>query len=190
MCLIFLFKQKTAYELRISDWSSDVCSSDLHCTKHNYLVKDPAKLGLIIHEAFHIATSGRPGPVVVDIPKDVQVATAEYTRPAEIRHESYRPQVEAPAADVEKALEMLANAQRPILYTGGGVINSGPEASRLLRELAELTGAPVTSTLMGLGAFPASSPQCQGMLGMHGTYRSEEHAYDLQSLMRISYAVF
>ncbi|HEY9579319.1 MAG TPA: acetolactate synthase 3 large subunit [Rhizorhapis sp.] len=151
---------------------ADTIGLTRHCTKHNYLVKDPAKLGHIIHEAFHIATSGRPGPVVVDIPKDVQVATAEYTRPAEIRHESYRPQVEAPAADVEKALEMLANAQRPILYTGGGVINSGPEASRLLRELAELTGAPVTSTLMGLGAFPASSPQWLGMLGMHGTYEA------------------
>src|SRR3546814_177745 len=118
-----------------------------------------------------MATSGRPGPVVVDSPKVGQGATAEYTRPAEIRHESYRPQVEAPAADVEKALEMLANAQRPILYTGGGVINSGPEASRLLRELTELTGAPVTSTLMSLGALPASSPQWLGMLGMHGTHK-------------------
>ncbi|MCF8706444.1 acetolactate synthase 3 large subunit [Rhizorhapis sp. SPR117] len=151
---------------------ADTVGLTRHCTKHNYLVKDPAKLGHIIHEAFHIATSGRPGPVVVDIPKDVQVATAPYDHPGEIRHVSYRPQVKAPSADIAKAVAMLAKAQRPILYTGGGIINSGPEASKLLRELAALTGAPVTTTLMGLGAFPASSPQWLGMLGMHGTYEA------------------
>ncbi|MBB4641921.1 acetolactate synthase 3 large subunit [Rhizorhapis suberifaciens] len=151
---------------------ADTIGLTRHCTKHNYLVKDPGKLGHVIHEAFHIATSGRPGPVVIDIPKDVQVATAEYQHPGEIAHVSYRPQVKAPAADIDRAVAMLAAAERPILYTGGGVINSGPEASKLLRELAELTGAPVTSTLMGLGAFPASSPQWLGMLGMHGTYEA------------------
>ena len=145
-----------------------------HCTKHNYLVKDPAKLGDVIHEAFHIATSGRPGPVVVDLPKDVQVATAPYRKPSlqALPHKGYRPQVKADAALIETAVEMIAAAERPILYTGGGIINSGPLASQILRELARVTGAPVTSTLMGLGAFPASHPQWLGMLGMHGTYEA------------------
>jgi acetolactate synthase-1/2/3 large subunit len=145
-----------------------------HCTKHNYLVKDPAKLGDVIHEAFHIATSGRPGPVVVDLPKDVQVASAAYRKPSiqALPHKGYRPQVKADTALLETAVEMLAAAERPILYTGGGIINAGPLASQVLRELARITGAPVTSTLMGLGAFPASSPQWLGMLGMHGTYEA------------------
>ncbi|MGL4313972.1 MAG: acetolactate synthase 3 large subunit [Sphingomonas sp.] len=151
---------------------ADTVGITRHCTKHNYLVKDPARLGPVIHEAFHIATSGRPGPVVVDIPKDVQVATARYTRPGAIKHKTYRPQVKAEPKLVEAAVEMLAAAERPILYTGGGIINAGPAASQLLRELARITGAPVTSTLMGLGAFPASDPQWLGMLGMHGTYEA------------------
>jgi acetolactate synthase-1/2/3 large subunit len=135
-------------------------------------VKDPARLGATIHEAFHIATSGRPGPVVVDIPKDVQVATAKYTKPGPIQHKTYRPQVKADPELIEQVVDMLAAAERPIFYTGGGIINSGPGASQLLRELAKITGAPVTSTLMGLGAFPASSDQWLGMLGMHGTYEA------------------
>jgi acetolactate synthase-1/2/3 large subunit len=135
-------------------------------------VKDPARLGDIVHEAFHIATSGRPGPVLVDIPKDVQVATAAYRKPGPIRHKTYRPALKADRQAIEAAVDMLAAAERPILYTGGGVINAGPGASQLLRELARITGAPVTSTLMGLGAFPASSPQFLGMLGMHGTYEA------------------
>ncbi|MGJ3649672.1 acetolactate synthase 3 large subunit [Sphingomonas sp. GlSt437] len=151
---------------------ADTVGITRHCTKHNYLVKDPARLGPIIHEAFHIATSGRPGPVVVDIPKDVQVATARYTKPGAIKHKTYRPQVKADQKLIEAAVEMLAAAERPILYTGGGIINAGPAASQLLRELARITGAPVTSTLMGLGAFPASGPQWLGMLGMHGTYEA------------------
>jgi acetolactate synthase-1/2/3 large subunit len=151
---------------------ADTIGITRHCTKHNYLVKDPRKLAGVIHEAFHIATTGRPGPVVIDIPKNVQVATAPYKRPDPVRHASYRPQVKADPAAIDAAVEMLAAAERPILYTGGGVINSGPEASALLRELAAITGAPVTSTLMGLGAFPASSGQWLGMLGMHGTYES------------------
>jgi len=151
---------------------ADTVGITRHCTKHNYLVKDPAKLGATIHEAFHIATSGRPGPVVVDIPKDVQVATAKYTKPGPIQHKTYRPQVKADPALIEQVVDMLAAAERPILYTGGGIINSGPGASQLLRELARITGAPVTSTLMGLGAFPASSEQWLGMLGMHGTYEA------------------
>ena len=151
---------------------ADTVGLTRHCSKHNYLVKSPAKLAHIVHEAFHIATTGRPGPVVIDIPKDVQVATAPLETPDVSDHASYRPQVKAPAADIAKAIEMLAAAQRPILYTGGGVINAGTEAAASLRELAEITGAPVTSTLMGLGAFPASSDKWLGMLGMHGTYEA------------------
>ncbi len=151
---------------------ADTVGITRHCTKHNYLVKDPARLGEVIHEAFHIATSGRPGPVVVDIPKDVQVATASYTKPGPIQHKTYRPALKAERSGIEQVVDMLAAAERPILYTGGGVINSGPAASQLLRELARITGAPVTSTLMGLGAFPATSPQFLGMLGMHGTYEA------------------
>ena len=151
---------------------ADTIGITRHCSKHNYLVKDPAKLAGVVHEAFHIATTGRPGPVVVDIPKNVQVATARYERPERLEHASYRPQTKADPAVIAKAVELLANAERPVLYTGGGVINSGPEASTLLRELATLTGAPVTSTLMGLGAYPASGPQWLGMLGMHGTYEA------------------
>lgn len=151
---------------------ADTVGITRHCTKHNYLVKDPAQLGTVVHEAFHIATSGRPGPVVIDIPKDVQIATARYAKPGPIQHKTYRPQVKADKALIESAVEMLAAAERPIFYTGGGVINAGPQAAELLRELAALTGAPVTSTLMGLGAFPASSDQWLGMLGMHGTYEA------------------
>ncbi|PTQ10099.1 acetolactate synthase 3 large subunit [Sphingomonas oleivorans] len=155
---------------------ADTIGITRHCTKHNYLVKDPAKLADIVHEAFHIATSGRPGPVLIDLPKDVQVATATYRKPAASgaprQHKSYRPQVKPDAALIEAAVEMIAAAERPILYTGGGIINSGPGASQMLRELARITGAPVTSTLMGLGAFPASSGQWLGMLGMHGTYEA------------------
>ena len=151
---------------------ADTVGITRHCSKHNYLVKDPAKLGGIIHEAFHIATSGRPGPVVVDIPKDVQIATAAYTKPGPIQHKTYRPQIKADRALIERAVDLLAAAERPIFYTGGGIINSGPAASQVLRELARITGAPVTSTLMGLGAFPASSDQWLGMLGMHGTYEA------------------
>jgi len=144
-----------------------------HCSKHNWLVKDPDRLGETIHQAFHVATAGRPGPVVIDIPKDVQVAPARYRRPAgPVVHPSYQPRRKAEPHAVEAAVEMLAAAERPILYTGGGVINSGPGASQLLRALAEACGAPVTSTLMGLGAFPASHRQWLGMLGMHGSYEA------------------
>ncbi len=151
---------------------ADTVGITRHCTKHNYLVKDPARLGPVIHEAFHIATSGRPGPVVVDIPKNVQVATAKYQKPGPIQHKTYRPALKADRAAIEQVVDMLAAAERPVFYTGGGVINAGPAASQLLQELARITGAPVTSTLMGLGAYPASGPQWLGMLGMHGTYEA------------------
>ncbi|WP_293883849.1 acetolactate synthase 3 large subunit [Sphingomonas sp.] len=160
---------------------ADTVGITRHCTKHNYLVKDPAKLGDIVHEAFYIATSGRPGPVVIDIPKDVQVATARYVRPGAIQHKTYRPQVKADPKLIESAVDMIAAAERPIFYTGGGIINAGPAASTMLRELQRLTGAPVTSTLMGLGAYPASGDAWLGMLGMHGTYEANMamHGADL-----------
>jgi len=151
---------------------ADTVGITRHCSKHNYLVKDPARLEPTIREAFYIATSGRPGPVVIDIPKDVQVATARRGENGPISHKTYRPQTEPDATSIEKAVDMLAAAERPIFYTGGGIINSGPEAARLLRKLADVTGAPVTSTLMGLGAFPASDDKWLGMLGMHGTYEA------------------
>ncbi|MGB7404237.1 MAG: biosynthetic-type acetolactate synthase large subunit [Pacificimonas sp.] len=142
-----------------------------HCSKHNYLVKSPERLGDVVHEAFRIATTGRPGPVVVDIPKDVQVAEAPY-RGNGGRHEGYNPQVKGDSDAIAEAVAMLAASERPIIYSGGGVINSGKGASQLLRELQRVTGAPVTSTLMGLGAFPHDHPAWLGMLGMHGTYEA------------------
>ena len=144
------------------------------CTKHNWLVKNVNDLARILHEAFYIAKSGRPGPVVVDIPKDVQFATGTYVGPgnAQIAHKSYRPKLKGDQPALQKAIEVMAAAKRPIFYTGGGVINSGPKASQLLRELVRLTGYPITSTLMGLGAYPASDKQWLGMLGMHGTYEA------------------
>jgi len=141
-----------------------------HCTKQNYLVKDPAELEGVIREAFRIATTGRPGPVLIDLPKDVQVAATAIDKPRSSA--GYQPQTEPDRAAIESAVEMIAAAERPIFYTGGGIINAGPGASEALRELVRLTGAPVTSTLMGLGALPASSPQWLGMLGMHGTYEA------------------
>lgn len=143
-----------------------------HCSKHNYLVKDVNRLGDVVHEAFYIATHGRPGPVVVDIPKDIQINKAVYRNPGQIEHKTYRPIVQGEQSAIEAAVELMARAERPLLYTGGGIINSGPEAAELLRELQEVTGFPVTSTLMGLGAFPSQSPAFLGMLGMHGTYEA------------------
>ncbi len=142
------------------------------CTKHNFLVKDVADLARVLHDAFYIATTGRPGPVVVDIPKDVQFKRAEYSGPANIVHRTYRPRVRGERSRIEQAVELMAAAKRPVFYTGGGVINSGPRAAQLLRELVRLTGFPITSTLMGLGAYPASDRQWLGMLGMHGTYEA------------------
>jgi acetolactate synthase-1/2/3 large subunit len=152
-----------------------------HCTKHNYLVRSIADLPRILHEAFHVARSGRPGPVVVDLPKDVQFAMGEYFFPKNVTHKTYQPKMKGDLDKIRQAVEMMAQAKRPVLYTGGGVINSGKAASDLLRELAEITGFPVTSTLMGLGAYPASGKQWLGMLGMHGTYEANltMHGSDL-----------
>ena len=142
------------------------------CTKHNFLVRDINDLARVMHDAFYIATHGRPGPVVVDIPKDVQFKTGPYLGPGNIVHRTYRPQVRGERARIEQAVDLMLGARRPVFYTGGGVINSGPRASELLRELVRLTGFPITSTLMGLGAYPASDRQWLGMLGMHGTYEA------------------
>ncbi len=157
------------------------------CTKHNYLVKNVTDLPRVLHEAFHIATTGRPGPVVIDIPKDVQFAVGEYYKPetASLRHQSYRPKVDGDLQAIEAAVDLMLRAERPVFYTGGGVINAGPEASENLRELAELTGFPVTSTLMGLGAFPASNPQWLGMLGMHGSYEANLAMHDCDVMINI-----
>ncbi|RAK56610.1 acetolactate synthase 3 large subunit [Phenylobacterium deserti] len=156
------------------------------CTKHNYLVKDVADLPRIIHEAFHIATSGRPGPVVIDIPKDVQFAKGAYQGPTEVKHaHNYSPRTKGDPARIAEAAALLASARRPILYTGGGVINAGPRASELLRELAELTGAPVTSTLMGLGAFPASDSKWLGMVGMHGSFEANNAMHDCDVMIAV-----
>ena len=153
---------------------ADTVGITRHCSKHNYLVKDPSQLRATLEEAFRIATTGRPGPVIVDIPKDVQIALANWdgqdaSSPASAR---YRPRTEGKQGKIAEAVELLAGAERPVIYSGGGVINSGPQASRLLRQLQDLTGAPLTSTLMGLGAFPADHPDWLGMLGMHGTYEA------------------
>jgi acetolactate synthase-1/2/3 large subunit len=151
---------------------ADTVGLTRHCTKHNYLVKDPSELAATIDEAFEIATTGRPGPVVVDIPKNVQVATAALGDAPPQRPKRYNPRLVAAPEEIAEAIEMIAGAQRPILYTGGGVINAGAHSSGLLREFQRLTGAPVTSTLMGLGAFAADHPDWLGMLGMHGTYEA------------------
>ncbi len=153
------------------------------CTKHNWLVKDVNELSAIIHEAFHVATTGRPGPVVVDIPKDVQFARGIYTPPQTAPRTSYQPKIQGDLDKIKAAVEMLAGAKKPIIYSGGGVVNSGPEASHLLRELVDLTGFPITSTLMGLGAYPASGKNWLGMLGMHGTYEANMAMHDCDVML-------
>jgi acetolactate synthase-1/2/3 large subunit len=155
------------------------------CTKHNYLVKDVKDLARIMHEAFHVARSGRPGPVVIDLPKDVQFASGPYVGPTEIVHKSYRPQTKADASRIQEAVELMTRAKRPLFYCGGGVINSGPDASRRLTELVRLTGFPCTLTLMGLGALPASDPLFLGMVGMHGTYESNMAMHDCDVMINI-----
>ena len=148
------------------------------CTKHNYLVRDVEDLPRVLHEAFYVARSGRPGPVVVDIPKDVQFSEGTYHGPSNISHKTYHPSVKGDLDSIRQAVDMLMNAKKPIFYTGGGVVNSGQEACQMLRELVSLSGYPVTSTLMGLGAFPASSNEWLGMLGMHGTYEANMAMHD------------
>jgi acetolactate synthase-1/2/3 large subunit len=151
------------------------------CTKHNWLVKDTAKLASTLHQAFHVAMHGRPGPVLIDIPKDVQFASADYVAPEKVSVAHYQPRVSGDREQIERLVELMETAERPLFYTGGGVINSGPKASQLLRELVAATGFPITSTLMGLGAYPASGKNWLGMLGMHGLYEANlaMHGCDL-----------
>jgi acetolactate synthase-1/2/3 large subunit len=153
------------------------------CSKHNYLVRDVNDLARIIHEAFYVATSGRPGPVVIDIPKNVQFAKGTYVGPATIEHRTYHPRTEPVSGRIEEAVALMAKAERPLIYSGGGVINSGPAASEALRALAKATGWPVTSTLMGLGAFPASNPNWLGMVGMHGSFESNNAMHDCDVML-------
>ncbi len=148
------------------------------CTKHNYLVKKAEDLARVMHEAFHVAASGRPGPVVVDLPKNIQMAKAPYFHKDAVKHRTYHPRTDPDPNRIEEAAELLARAERPIFYVGGGVINAGPNACAQLTELVRATGYPITLTLMGLGAFPASDPQFLGMLGMHGTYEANLAMYD------------
>ena len=155
------------------------------CTKHNWLVKDINDLSRILHEAFYIAASGRPGPVLVDIPKDIQFQTGTYIGPETIKHKSYRPKLKASIDKIDEALKLIVKAQKPVFYTGGGVINSGNAAVQLLREFVRLTGFPITSTLQGLGAFPGDDNQFIGMLGMHGTYEANMAMHDCDLLINI-----
>ncbi|XUP59299.1 acetolactate synthase 3 large subunit [Allorhizobium sp. Av2] len=156
------------------------------CTKHNWLVKDVNDLARVIHEAFRIAQTGRPGPVVVDIPKDVQFATGTYTPPENHTiQRSYQPKMQGDSKAIQAAVELMASARRPVIYSGGGVVNSGPEASKLLRELVSLTDFPITSTLMGLGSYPASGENWLGMLGMHGSYEANMAMHDCDVMVCI-----
>jgi acetolactate synthase-1/2/3 large subunit len=150
------------------------------CTKHNYLVQDANDMGRVVHEAFYVATHGRPGPVVIDLPKDICVNQGAYKKPdlENLQHKTYRPARQGKVDAVEAAVALIANAKRPIFYTGGGIINSGPAASAKLQEFVKLTGFPITNTLMGLGAYPASDKQFLGMLGMHGTYEANHTMHD------------
>src|SRR6187401_548149 len=154
-------------------------------TKHNYLVKSIEDLPRVLHEAFYVAANGRPGPVVVDIPKDVQFAKGMYERPKNAEHKTYRPRLKGDPDKIRAAVKMIAEAKRPVFYTGGGVINSGTAAGNLLREFVRTTGYPITSTLMGLGAYPASDWQWLGMLGMHGTYEANMAMHDCDVMINI-----
>src|SRR3981081_3890146 len=153
-------------------------------TKHNWLVRDVNDLAKVLHEAFYVATTGRPGPVLVDVPKDVQFAVGTYHPPRKSDvHVSYTPRVKGDAAQIRKAVALLASAKRPVIYTGGGVINSGLEASKLLRELVEATGFPITSTLMGLGAYPASGKNWLPRPGDHGPYEATMAMHDCDVML-------
>ncbi|HEY6700690.1 MAG TPA: acetolactate synthase 3 large subunit [Pseudolabrys sp.] len=148
------------------------------CTKYNYLVKRIEDLPRVLHEAFHIASSGRPGPVVVDVPKDIQFAKGIYSKPKDFPHTGYKPRLKGDMDKIKQAIDLMAHAKRPLFYTGGGVINSGRAACDLLREFVKVAGYPITSTLMGLGAFPAADPKWIGMLGMHGTLEANMAMHD------------
>ena len=154
-------------------------------TKHNYLVKSTDELARTIHEAFYIAANGRPGPVLIDIPKDIIMGMGTYVGPEGIEPRNYKPQINGDREKIEAAVDMLASAKRPIIYAGGGVINSGPEASQLLQKLVKMTGYPCTTTLMALGAYPTTDKQFIGMPGMHGTYEANLAMHDCDVMFNI-----
>jgi len=154
-------------------------------TKHNYLVKDANDMARTIHEAFYVATNGRPGPIVVDLPKDVQLSEGTYQPPGMIKHKSYKPVVKGDLKAIKAAVKLIAGAKKPVFYSGGGVINSGPKASKLLTQFVRMTGYPITNTLMGLGGYPASDKQFLGMLGMHGTYEANHAMHDCDVMVCI-----
>jgi acetolactate synthase-1/2/3 large subunit len=164
---------------------ADTTGITRQATKHNYLVKRPEDLARVVHEAFYVARTGRPGPVLIDLPKDILSNPAPYSDPSPLPHRSYRPRTTPDPRRIEEAVAALKRAERPVIYTGGGVINAGPEASRLLTEFVRLTGFPCTSTLMGLGAFPASDPLFLGMLGMHGTFEANLTMHDADVMLNI-----
>ena len=155
------------------------------CTKHNWLVKDVNQLAETIHKAFHIATSGRPGPVLVDIPKDVQFQKGVYKSANQVVVETYKPKLKAELSNIEKAVELIIKSKKPIIYSGGGVINAGMKASDALTEFTRITNFPITSTLQGLGAFPGSDPQFLGMLGMHGTYEANNAMHECDLMINV-----
>jgi acetolactate synthase-1/2/3 large subunit len=155
------------------------------CTKHNWLVKNINDLPRIMHEAFEVATTGRPGPVLVDIPKDIQFAKAKYFKPKKEKKLKEKSLNAFKQSDIDTLVDLMKKASKPIFYTGGGVINSGPKASELLRELVSTTGFPITSTLQGLGAYPGDDNQFLGMLGMHGTYEANNAMHDCDLLINI-----
>ncbi len=164
---------------------ADTVGITRHCTKHNYLVKNVNDLSQIIHEAFHVAKSGRPGPVVIDLPKDIQFAPGPYKPQKKADLSRYQPRTQPDIGKIEAAVEMIAKAKRPIFYTGGGVINAGPEAAKLLTQFVQMTGYPNTSTLMGLGCYPTSDKQHLGMLGMHGTFEANWAMHDCDVMINI-----
>ena len=155
------------------------------CTKHNWLVKDVNKLSSVMHKAFEVATTGRPGPVLIDIPKDIQFAKGKYIQPKKIKNLKEKAKLNGENNNIQAAIELIKKSSKPIFYTGGGVINSGPRATELLRELVSLTGFPITSTLQGLGAYPGNDPQFLGMLGMHGTYEANNAMHDCDLMINI-----
>tara|TARA_B100000029_G_scaffold317136_1_gene309596 strand:- start:2183 stop:3949 length:1767 start_codon:yes stop_codon:yes gene_type:complete len=157
------------------------------CTKHNWLVKDIKKLSSIMYKAFEVATTGRPGPVLVDIPKDIQFQKTRYVKPKELKKNNSKPIFNFNGQDknIKAAVDLIKKSSKPIFYTGGGVINSGPKATELLRELVSITGFPITSTLQGLGAYPGNDQSFLGMLGMHGTYESNNAMHDCDLMINV-----
>src|SRR5438046_3337474 len=164
---------------------ADTTGITRHCTKHNYLVKDVNDLARILHEAFYVAKSGRPGPVVVDLPKDVLFALGKYVGPQQVGHKTYRPQIKPDPARIAEAMALIAAAKKPLFYGGGGLINSGPEACARFTELVRTVDAPCTLTLMGLGALPASDPHFLGMVGMHGMYEANNAMHDCDVMIAV-----